>query len=288
MRRDKVLRIAAVMQIFGALFRMISALTHTFGPIFLGALTIASTAPFGFNAISLLANVWFGDSQRATATSLMGLSDIIGALATFIIQAILSSYGFFNSRLDDATIRKQTYIVMIYEGTATIVIALLYICIIREKPEKPPSKAAELGEQEVKLGMWKDVAMLFKNINFVCLMSSYSIIYSVINSMMDSISPLFHGYYDDERFISTIAIIQIVTSLITELASGFWLDKTKRYLCTLRTTVVASTIVTIALIFIVPLGNYGLCAIVISISGLAIGPIMPVGYDFGVQLTHPI
>ena len=177
---------------------------------------------------------------------------------------------------------------MISEGTATIIIALLYICIMREKPDKPPSKAAELGEQEVKLGMWKDVTLLFKNRNFVCLMISYSIVYSVINSMMDSISPLFHGYYDDERFISTIAIIQILTSLVTELAAGFWLDKTKRYLCTLRTTVIASTLVTVALIFVIPIGNYVFCAIAIAICGLAIGPIMPVGYDFGVQLTHPI
>ena len=35
----------------------------------------------------------------------------------------------------------------------------------------------------------------------------YSIIYAVINSMMDAISPLFHRYYDREDFISTIAII---------------------------------------------------------------------------------
>jgi MFS family permease len=75
---------------------------------------------------------------------------------------------------------------------------------------------------------------------------------------------------------------------VTELLSGFWLDKTHRYLCTLRTTVLASTVITGGLIFIVPKGNYVLCAIAISCSGFAIGPIMPVGFDFGVQLTHPI
>lgn len=76
--------------------------------------------------------------------------------------------------------------------------------------------------------------------------------------------------------------------MVTELLSGFWLDKTKRYLCTLRTTVIASTIVTGMLIFIVPSGNYALCAIGIGCAGFAIGPIMPVGFDFGIQLTHPI
>jgi len=72
----------------------------------------------------------------------MGVADIIGALATFIIQGALSKCGFFASDSDYATIRKQTYIVMFAEGAATIVIALLYIVIIREKPNKFPSKTA--------------------------------------------------------------------------------------------------------------------------------------------------
>ena len=207
MRRDKVLKIAALMQIVGALTRMGSALTQSFWPIFVGSLILASTAPFGFNSISLIANVWFADSQRATATSIMGLSDIIGGLMTFVIQALLSYNGFFNSKSDPATIRKQTYIVMISEGSLTILIAILFIIIMREKPAKPPSKIAESSGKEKNIGMWKDVSLLFKNRNFMCLLVSYSIIYSVINSMMDSISPLFHSYYDNESFISTIAII---------------------------------------------------------------------------------
>ena len=85
MRRDRVLLFAALLQIVGAIFRMASAWTESFWPIFVGSMLLASSAPFGFNSISLIANVWFGDSQRATATSIMGLADVIGALATFII-----------------------------------------------------------------------------------------------------------------------------------------------------------------------------------------------------------
>ena len=85
MRRDKVLKFAAILQILGAIFRMGSAWTQSFWPIFVGSMILAGSAPFGFNSISLIANVWFSDSQRATATSIMGLADIIGALTTFII-----------------------------------------------------------------------------------------------------------------------------------------------------------------------------------------------------------
>jgi|LakMenE01Jun11ns_1017448.scaffolds.fasta_scaffold8786430_1 predicted MFS family arabinose efflux permease len=60
-RRDNVLKFAAALQILGALCRMGSALYQSFWPIFIGSLILASSAPFGFNSISIISNVWFGD-----------------------------------------------------------------------------------------------------------------------------------------------------------------------------------------------------------------------------------
>lgn len=164
----------------------------------------------------------------------------------------------------------------------TILIALIFMVVMREKPLHPPSKIADTQKAEMTMGMWKDVGILLRNCNFMSVLVVYSILYSVINSMMDAISPIFHTYYDNESFISTIAIIQILTSVVTELLTGFYLDKTKRYLCTLRTTVITSTIIAFGLIWAVPYGNPYLCACAIALSGLAVGPIFPVGFDFSI------
>lgn len=177
---------------------------------------------------------------------------------------------------------------MTIEGGITILIAIAFIFIMKEKPKHPPSKVAESAALDIHLGMWKDVTLLLKNKNFICLMFTYSIVYSIVNSMMDAISPLFHPYYDRESFISAIAIVQIVTTMITELLTGPWLDRKKRYLCTLRSTVFATCFVTFCLIFIIPSSNYILCSISIAVVGLTVGPILPVGFDFSIQLTHPM
>ena len=55
----------------------------------------------------------------------------------------------------------------------------------------------------------------------------------------------------------------------------------------MRSSVFATTVVAFILIFIIPLGNYWLCAGSIVIAGLCAGPILPIGFDFGIQLTHP-
>ena len=70
--------------------------------------------------------------------------------------------------------------------------------------------------------------------------------------------------------------------MITELLAGPWLDRTKRYLCTLRSTVFATTAIAFSLIFIIPTGNYVMCFIGISMAGLTVGPILPVGFDFSI------
>lgn len=96
---------------------------------------------------------------------------------------------------------------MYAEGFFTIFIAVIFIVVMKEKPDKPPSKVAESAALEMHLSMWLDIGELFKNRNFVCLLLAYSIVYAVFNSMMDAISPLFHRYYDREDFISTVAIL---------------------------------------------------------------------------------
>jgi len=174
---------------------MASYLSDSFMPIFIGALTLGATAPFGFNSISMLANVWFNNKQHATATGLMGIADVIGALATFIIQAIMTYAGFFSGDETPEQIRGQTYTLMIYEGFAIILIDILIIILMREKPEHPPSKLAATEELNESTGVWSEVKILLKNKNFMCLLICYSIIYAILNSTMDAISPIFNPYY---------------------------------------------------------------------------------------------
>ena len=46
-----------------------------------------AAAPMYLNGISLTANVWFADNERAIAGALMTLSSPLGSLLSFIIQA---------------------------------------------------------------------------------------------------------------------------------------------------------------------------------------------------------
>jgi len=53
--------------------------------IIFGQLIVAAAAPVFLNGISLIANSWFPDNERATATALMTLASPLGSMISFII-----------------------------------------------------------------------------------------------------------------------------------------------------------------------------------------------------------
>ena len=143
---------------------------------------MAASGPFGFSAIGIIVNTWFAENQHATATAVIGLADVAGAMATFAIQGILSSIGFFNSDATNETIKRETNQIMVSEGFFIIAIASFLLVTIKEKPELPPSRIAMLRNDEQTLGTWTDIKNLLKNQNYVALMIVYGLLYSCVNA----------------------------------------------------------------------------------------------------------
>jgi predicted MFS family arabinose efflux permease len=80
-----VLSISAVLMLIGAWVRMLSKISGQFWWIVIGQSIIAIAGPFLISAISIISNLWFADNERATATSLMSLSNPLGSFCSFLI-----------------------------------------------------------------------------------------------------------------------------------------------------------------------------------------------------------
>ena len=126
---------------------MFAYITGSFWPIFCGSVILASSAPFGFSAIGLIAKKWFPEDQRATVTAIIGLADVAGLTATFAIQEILCDrVGFFKQEATFETIRQETYDIMVFEGLLIISIAFFVIVTTKEKPKKTNSRDSVLRQ----------------------------------------------------------------------------------------------------------------------------------------------
>jgi len=80
-----VLSIAATIMICGAWIRSVAQINDNFWWVVVGQAVIASSGPMVTSSISIIANNWFSDKERALATSIMSLSNPFGSFMSFVI-----------------------------------------------------------------------------------------------------------------------------------------------------------------------------------------------------------
>ena len=89
MKRHHVMIIAAAMQVAGAWFRLIPC-DQKFWPILVGQTIVAASLPIVLNAVSLVANLWFGEKERNIATTIPSLASVSGSIFCLAITGMIS------------------------------------------------------------------------------------------------------------------------------------------------------------------------------------------------------
>lgn len=100
-------------------------------------------------------------------------------------------------------------------------------------------------------------------------------------------SPILSPWYSP-TFISIGAILCVVTGVIASVLVGIYLDRTKRYLQTLRIEAIIATVIFALSLWVVPSCNKYLVGIGLVVAGIATVPVTPLGFVFSIELTHPI
>lgn len=86
----KVLLICSIMILIGAWMRLLSLPFNNMWWLIAGQTIIGISSPLTTGGVSIIANYWFADNERARATSLMLVSNPLGIFVSFLIQAIYS------------------------------------------------------------------------------------------------------------------------------------------------------------------------------------------------------
>ena len=81
-----VLRVASIVMFIGAILRMYGFVNKTFWPILTGTVIASCACPFFINVQSVIANKWFSDHERATATAVQSSILPFGSAVTLGLQ----------------------------------------------------------------------------------------------------------------------------------------------------------------------------------------------------------
>ncbi|MGH0122205.1 UNVERIFIED_CONTAM: hypothetical protein FKN15_026326 [Acipenser sinensis] len=163
--------------------------------------------------------------------------------------------------------------------------------VFKEKPPLPPSQAqAVLPESSPEDYSYKQpIINLFKNFSFLLLLVSYGILTGSFYSVSTLLNQMIIVQYEGEEVnAGRIGLTLVVAGVVGSIICGFWLDLTKTYKGTTLIVYLLSFIGILIFTFTLDLGYLIVVFVTAGILGFFMTGYLPVGFEFGVEMTYPV
>ncbi|XP_030627485.1 choline/ethanolamine transporter FLVCR1 [Chanos chanos] len=235
---------------------------------------------------SRIASVWFGPNEVSTACATAVLGNQLGSAIGFLLPPILVP-----NTADNKELMGHNISIMFY-GTAAVstLLFILTITVIKDRPPLPPSQAQAVlpvGTSE-DYSYKRSIINLFKNKAFVLLLLSYGIMTGSFYSVSTLLNQMIiHHYPGEEVNAGRIGLTLVVAGMVGSILCGIWLDHTKTYKMTTLTVYVLSFVGMIVFTFTLDVGHLLLVFFTGGALGFFMTGYLPLGFEFGVEITYP-
>lgn len=182
--------------------------------------------PFVLSTPAKLAGVWFGDGERAIATTVGSIAAPFGAVIGYLLPLPLISDA-DTKRPDGGEGRFLRYLLV--QSSIITVLGLPILLFIRNKPPTPPSASAANSNKRNSGGMIRSMKRLLSSIDFIWLMLAFSSIYTIYTTLGASLGPLTKSFDYDSKDNSMFGSIYVVGGVFGSFVHAIFLDKYSRY-----------------------------------------------------------
>ncbi|KAM6991847.1 choline/ethanolamine transporter FLVCR1 [Tautogolabrus adspersus] len=269
----------------GAWLKCASVSPELFG-VTVTAQVICSVAQvFILGLPSRVASVWFGPREVSTACATAVLGNQLGTAIGFLLPPVLVP------TTDDVELTGHNISIMFY-GTAAVstVLFILAVIVIRDHPPLPPSHAqAVLPDCPPEDYSYKQsIVNLAKNKAFVLLLISYGIMTGSFYSVSTLLNQMILACYENQELnAGRIGLTLVVAGMVGSILCGFWLDHTKAYKITTLIVYILSFLGMVVFTFTLDLNNIYLVFFTAGVLGFFMTGYLPLGFEFGVEVTYP-
>ncbi|KAM3861357.1 choline/ethanolamine transporter FLVCR1 [Diretmus argenteus] len=235
---------------------------------------------------SRIASVWFGPKEVSTACATAVLGNQLGTAIGFLLPPVLVP-----NTADDIDLMGHNISIMFY-GTATVSTALfiLTVIVIKDRPPLPPSQAqAVLPDSPPEDYSYKQsIINLFRNKAFILLLVSYGIMTGSFYSVSTLLNQMIMACYEHQELnAGRIGLTLVVAGMVGSIICGLWLDYTKTYKMTTLVVYILSFLGMVVFTFTLDLDNIYLVFFTAGVLGFFMTGYLPLGFEFGVEITYP-
>ncbi|XP_077408815.1 choline/ethanolamine transporter FLVCR1 isoform X2 [Vanacampus margaritifer] len=234
------------------------------------------------------AGAWFKcasvgrDLYPATAV----LGNQLGVAIGFLLPPVLVP-----NTPDDVELTAHNISVMFY-GTAVVstVLFVLTIIVMKDRPPLPPSQAqAVLPEgPPPDYSYRRSIVNLMKNKAFILLLISYGITTGSFYSVSTILNQMIMACYENQELnAGRIGLTLVVAGMVGSILCGLWLDHTKTYKMTTLLVNCLTFVSMLIFTFTLDLNNIYVVFFTGGLLGFFMTGYLPVGFEFGVEITYP-
>ncbi|XP_039981328.1 feline leukemia virus subgroup C receptor-related protein 1 [Xiphias gladius] len=270
----------------GAWLKCASVSPELFG-VTVTAQVICSVAQvFILGLPSRIASVWFGPREVSTACAAAVLGNQLGTAIGFLLPPVLVP-----NTPEDVKLTGQNISLMFY-GTAAVSTGLfiLTVIVIKDRPPLPPSQAqAVLPDSLPEDYSYKQsIINLIKNKAFVLLLISYGIMTGSFYSVSTLLNQMIMACYENQELnAGRIGLTLVVAGMVGSILCGVWLDRTKTYKMTTLIVYGLSFLGMVVFTFTLNQDDIYLVFFTAGVLGFFMTGYLPLGFEFGVEITYP-
>ncbi|XP_029532571.1 heme transporter FLVCR1-like [Oncorhynchus nerka] len=235
---------------------------------------------------SRIASVWFGPKEVSTACATAVLGNQLGVAIGFLLPPVLVP-----NTVEDIELMGHNISVMFY-GTAVVSTALfiLTVIVMDDRPPLPPSQAQAvlLDCAPEDYSYRQSIINLFKNKPFILLLISYGIMTGSFYSVSTLLNQMIMACYENQELnAGRIGLTLVVAGMVGSIICGLWLDHTKTYKMTTLIVYILSFIGMVLFSFTLNLNRIYLVFFTAGVLGFFMTGYLPLGFEFGVEITYP-
>ncbi|CAF3739191.1 unnamed protein product [Rotaria socialis] len=276
----------AFLNSLGAIIKCFSVARDRWWVAFSGQLVCACAQSFTLGIPPYLAASWFGSRSVSTVTAIAVFGNQVGIALGFLVP---SRWIPDVEDLDLIGYRLR----ILYYVVAFVCIACFFAMIIvfRRFPPTPPSKAQELALQNTEQNYGQTLKRLLFNRWFLLLLLSYGLNTGTFYSISTLLNPIYMWYFDKKtaqasQYAGTIGMLLVIGGIFGSLLGGYILDKSKAYKKVTFGVYVLSCLSMVLFVSTISLHEY-VAFVTMIIVGFFMTGYLPVGFEYGVEITYP-
>uniref|UniRef100_A0A8C9XFZ7 Choline/ethanolamine transporter FLVCR1 n=1 Tax=Sander lucioperca TaxID=283035 RepID=A0A8C9XFZ7_SANLU len=276
--------LGAGLNCIGAWLKCASVSPELFGVTVTAQVVCSVAQVFILGLPSRVASVWFGPGEVSTACAAAVLGNQLGTAIGFLLPPVLVP-----NTPEDVALTGHNISIMFY-GTAAVstFLFIVAVIVIKDRPLLPPSHSQAVLPSSLSedYSYKQSIFNLMKNKAFVLLLVSYGIMTGSFYSVSTLLNQMIMSCYE-ELNAGRIGLTLVVAGMVGSILCGLWLDHTKTYKMTTLIVYGLSFLGMVVFTFTLNLNNIYLVFVTAGALGFFMTGYLPLGFEFGVEITYP-